>query len=120
VTVSARDERAHYADPYRWIPDASLFAGSNLSLSLAAAATNHAARRARFNEAELVRERREAADVDESGSGVARLNPPPRTAAKNPPETSDSEPDVPIVRDPVLARALDLLKGLAVVRQYHS
>ena len=27
------------------------------------------------------------------------------------------EPEIPVVSDPALARALDLLKGLAVVRQ---
>jgi hypothetical protein len=32
--------------------------------------------------------------------------------AKRPPE-----PQVPVVSDPALARALDLLKGLAVVRE---
>jgi hypothetical protein len=29
----------------------------------------------------------------------------------------ERKPEVPVVNDPVLARALDVLKGLAVVRQ---
>jgi hypothetical protein len=29
----------------------------------------------------------------------------------------ETKPETPIVSDPVLARALDLLKGLAIVRQ---
>ena len=32
---------------------------------------------------------------------------------------TESEPEQPVVHDPALARALDLLKGLAVVRQSH-
>jgi hypothetical protein len=32
----------------------------------------------------------------------------------------ESEPEQPMVQDPALARALDVLKGLAVVRQTHS
>jgi len=51
------------------------------------------ARRTRFNEAELVRERREGTPLD------ADLSPP-----------REAEPDKPVVRDPSLARALDVLK----------
>jgi hypothetical protein len=40
---------------------------------------------------------------------------PDEQTAKRPPE-----PQVPVVSDPALARALDLLKGLAVVRQNNS
>ena len=64
--------------------------------------TNRPARRPRFNEADLVRERRE-------GISEADL-----TALR------DREPEKPIVHDPALARALDLLKGLALVRQSRS
>ena len=31
-----------------------------------------------------------------------------------------TEPDKPVVRDPALARALDLLKGLAIVGQFRT
>jgi hypothetical protein len=58
----------------------------------------------RLNEAELVREHREG------GSRVTNAAPRLR----------DEEPQTPVVSDPVLARALDLLKGLAVVRQSRS
>jgi hypothetical protein len=60
-------------------------------------------RRPRYNEAQLVRERREGLSPD------AEL-PPQRNL----------EPEKPLVRDPVLARALDLLKALALVRQARS
>jgi hypothetical protein len=31
-----------------------------------------------------------------------------------------AEPQKPVIRDPVLARAVDLIKGLAIVRESHS
>jgi hypothetical protein len=55
-----------------------------------------------MNEAELVREHREGLD---RFPGIDSASMPP------------AEPARPVVTDPVLARALDLLKGLAVVRQ---
>jgi C-terminal processing protease CtpA/Prc len=58
----------------------------------------------RFNEAELVREQREGADLEAEfgGGGPAPV-----------------ESNIRIVRDPVLSRALDLLKGLAVIQKPH-
>jgi hypothetical protein len=99
VDVSAEDERAYYADPFKAPGRGELSAGWGLSLTNAAGGTNRPMRRPRFNEAELVRERRE-------GLSEADL-----TGAR------DREADKPMVYDPTLARALDLLKGLAVVRQ---
>lgn len=100
VDVNPEDEKAYFGDAFKLPPRAELFAGAGLSSTNPAAATNRAARRARFNEAELVRERREGASV-EPDSGVSR----------------EREPETPVVHDPALARALDLLKGLAVVHQ---
>jgi hypothetical protein len=54
-------------------------------------------------EADLVREKIKDGDQDENSA-------PPHAA----------EPQKPFIRDPVLARAVDLIKGLAVVRQSHS
>jgi hypothetical protein len=67
-----------------------------------AGTTNRNVRRPRFNEAELVRERREGATLDADDT------------------EREAEPEKPVVHDPVLARALDLLKGLAVVRRSTS
>ncbi len=99
VEVSAEEERAYYADPFKSPGRGEVSAGTALSLTNAAGVTNRPMRRPRFNEAELVRERRE-------GLSEADL-----TGAR------EREPDRPVVQDPALARALDLLKGLAVVRQ---
>jgi C-terminal processing protease CtpA/Prc len=102
VEVTADDERAYYADAFRAAIRADLSAGGGLTLTNASGGTNRAVRRLRFNEAELVRERRE-------GISEADMTAP-----------REREPDKPLVNDPALARALDLLKGLALVRQTHS
>jgi len=99
VDVAAADERAYYADAFKEFPRSGsipLAANSN-----SASGTNRV-KRPRFNEAELVRERRDGSfpDADQnSGPG---------------------ETEKPVVRDPVLSRALDFLKGLSVIRQSRS
>jgi hypothetical protein len=98
VTVEGSEERAYYEDPFRVAARPGL-AAAGLSSTNLAGVTNRVARRTRYNEADLVRDRRE-------GSGLEDL--PPRR---------EPEPEAPVVHDPALARALDLLKGLAVVRQ---
>ena len=55
----------------------------------------------RINEADLVRLQKEGIEPEPGGSKPRR--------------TADS--DQQVLRDPALARAIDLLKGLAVVRQ---
>jgi hypothetical protein len=55
------------------------------------------------SEADLVRAKIKDGDEDE-------VSPPPLHAA---------EPQRPVIRDPVLARAVDLIKGLAIVRKVH-
>jgi hypothetical protein len=105
VEVAKADERAYYADAFIVLPKPSFAANANLSLTNSVNGTNRPPRRARFNEAELVRERREGLGTDsETASAASR----------------ESDFDKPVVHDPVLARALDLLKGLAVVRQSRS
>jgi hypothetical protein len=88
VSVNPETERLFYADAFSSAPIVDL--GGTNSLS----STNRS-RRFRISEADLVRERREGFDPDTLGS---------------------NEPEKPVVRDPALARALDVLKGLAVVR----
>lgn len=70
--------------------------------------------RRRVNEAELVRAQKAGKNLDTLGE----TNPPangtakPKTASAASP--ADAQP--PAVRDPVLGRALDLLKGLSLIR----
>jgi hypothetical protein len=98
VDVSTEDERAYYGDAYKVAERTNLLAGAGGSAS----GTNRVARRPRFNEAELVRERRE---------GVSEAD---LTALRG------RETEKPMLQDPALARALDLLRGLALVRQGRS
>jgi C-terminal processing protease CtpA/Prc len=102
VQVSPQDERAYYTDPFKKIASLSQQAAASLSTTNQSQTTNRAARRRFPNEADLVRERREGLTLDTD------------VTAEN------AEPERPVVQDPALARALDLLKGLAVVRQSRS
>jgi hypothetical protein len=102
VEVTAADERTFYVDAYKVLSRTDLLAGDSPVLTNSVSGTNRVARRPRFNEAELVRERRE---------GISEAD---MTALR------ERDPEKPQVNDPALARALDLLKGLAVVRQSHS
>jgi len=102
VEVSPEDERAYYVDAFKMADRTNLQASAAGSTTGLGNGTNRLARRPRFNEAELVRERRE---------GVSEADV---TAMRG------REPDQPMVQDPTLARALDLLRGLALVRQPRS
>jgi len=99
VTVSVESERAFYADAFLEKTKTNQLAGASTNR---VGATNGSGDRVLFNEAELVREHKAGENPDEE-------------TAKRPPE-----PHVPVVSDPALARALDLLKGLAVVRESRS
>jgi len=101
VEVTARDERAYYADAFKEVARTNMASETGLLLTNQASGINRTNRRARFNEAELVRERRDGFDPDAAAG-------------------QDTELEKPVVQDPVLARALDVLKGLAVIRQMRS
>lgn len=101
VTVSGGDERAFYADAFLVVTNTNEPASSSNTV---ASETNESIERVPFNEAELVREHKAGENPDDEDSTIKRA----------------PEPKVPIVSDPALARALDLLKGLAVVRQSRS
>lgn len=102
VTVNVQDERAYYADAFVVLPKTNFLGSVGLSLTNQPDGTNRVSRRTRLNEAELVRERREGLRDGES------------TATRAP------QPERPVIHDPALARALDLLKGLAVMQQSRS
>ena len=102
VDVSPEDERDYYADAFKAMEKTNLLASAGGSTNGPGNGTNHVARRPRFNEAELVRERREGVSEADMTSLRGR------------------EPETPMVQDPALARALDLLRGLALVRASRS
>jgi len=89
VAVTLEQEKLLAMEPF----------GSGLGTTVSTnAATNRQARSRRPTEADLVRERRES--TNQSGATPGR----------------EILPDKPVIVDPVLARAVDLLKGLAVIR----
>ena len=101
VPVSLPDEKVYLEDPYKILRKTELTKASETETNVAgSSATNRNHRR--FNEAELVRQQREGTDLE-----------PTETDGK--PRKED--PDKPVLADPALVRALDLLKGLAVVQQ---
>lgn len=105
VPVSPEDETAHYADSFRPafkpVPATAARLGeTNRTASLSG--TNRGSRR--LNEAELVRRQKEGGlNIDDEGDGAVR--------------SREVEDDRTTVTDPALVRALDLLKGLAVVQK---
>jgi hypothetical protein len=103
VEVSSDDERAYYADAFKTVPRGNLLASQTVSLTNAPGGITRTNRRIRINEADLVRERREGL-TPEADLSLSR----------------DVEAEGPMVHDPTLARALDVLKGLAIVRRAHS
>jgi hypothetical protein len=98
VEVNPAEERASYNDDFKGAPAANLAAAAHVAAAGQPAGTNRL-RRPKFNEAELVRERKEGFTGDLESAA------PDSSTEDNPP-----------VRDPALARALDVLKGLAIVR----
>lgn len=92
VEVPLAEERKFMENPYL---EPAARPGT---LAMSSSNPTNTARRPR-NEAQLVREKREGTIPDEEDATPRRL-----------------EPEKPLVTDPVLARGLDLLKGLSVVR----
>jgi len=100
VDVPAEQEKTHYADPFKQLAAAPRAEGA---AALGAAARTNRALRPRLNEAELVRRQREQQTLDE----------PPLTALTAP--RLDSTHQEKTLQDAALVRALDLLKGIALV-----
>ena len=98
VDVSAEDERAYFLDAFKAMPKAG--AGGTSSTNVASLSVTNKAPRRRLNEAELVRMLRDGENPDDETAKPGHA----AEAAK------------PIITDPALARAIDLLKALAVVR----
>jgi hypothetical protein len=94
INTTLEDERAYLQDPFKILhPPVVLKTDS---------AAKEVLEQPRVNEVELIREHNSGEDRNEAPVRVASDVPEPEPA--------------PVVADPVLARALDLLKGLAVVQ----
>lgn len=102
VDVNPDDERAYFMDAYKALPRTS--AGGTSSTNIASLSVTNRAPRRRINEAELVRMLREGENPEEEVAKASRAVEPPK----------------PVITDPALSRAIDLLKALAVVRHTRS
>jgi peptidase S41-like protein len=102
VDVASEDELAYYGDAYKSLARSNRLAGISTGLTNEASLSLTNRRPRRINEAELVRMQREGESLDFSTNSAQR----------------DPAFGPPTVQDPVLSRALDLLKGLAVVQQF--
>ena len=101
VEVSPEDERAYFEDAYKLLRKPNLVANSPTNQTLISA-TNRLLRH-RTTEAELVRLHRDGQLPDPDAP---------------PPKTRESDTPSHLITDPALARAIDLLKGMAVVQQF--
>jgi hypothetical protein len=96
IAVSFEDEKAYFEDPYKVLSKPFAQAARAGTNDLVSSQSTNRPRR-RLNEAELVRMQREGLDFE--------LDPLPSSS----PQTSS-----PVVTDPAVSRALDLLKGLSL------
>ena len=102
VDVGPDEELAHLEDAYKPLSKGPAGAGSQV---MSASSTTNRTPRPRVNEAVLVRMLRDGGNPDTETNSVAPREP---------------ESVKQVIQDPALARALDLLKGLAVVQQFRS
>ena len=103
VEVNPEDEAVWFEDSFKVLSKPVVRASAAGTNELTNLSTNRSARR-RLNEAELVRLLREGLNPETEAGSAAR----------------EVERAKGLVSDPVLARALDLLKGLTVVQQFRS
>jgi hypothetical protein len=101
VNVKPEDEKAYYANPFK---DQSASAGTDGGDS-SADATNHTSH-LHLTEADLIRERKEHPGEELPYDEAVLLG-----------EDNSAQINALAVRDPVLARALDLVKGISALRQ---
>ena len=97
VNVRPEVERGYLADPFITINAAPSSPGATNQI------VSSIRVRKKLTEADLVKAKQEGRSIEAALNGAT--NPP--AAVAEPPK---------VVRDPVLARALDLLKGLSVIR----
>jgi hypothetical protein len=113
VSVKAEDEKAYFADPFKELPvAANLIAAFGGTPVTTANGTNRTARASHITEADLIRERKERPGME--------LEYDPPAAKSGGGSSADQEDEKPVIHDPVLGRALDLLKAISVIRQPHT
>jgi hypothetical protein len=127
VTVSPENERAFYADAFAVLPEATPSDGTIPAPANQTNPPSAALRRGRMNEAELVRQHKQGSPQNGGPGTPVRMSEAElvrqhkegldSNGDDDAPSATPVEPAGPVVNDPALARALDLLKGLSVLRQ---
>ncbi|HUR46152.1 MAG TPA: S41 family peptidase [Candidatus Saccharimonadales bacterium] len=102
IEIPAEEEKVYFTDAFKVLPKTNQVVAAS-STSGKTSTTNRPPRH-RMNEAELVRMTREGQNPDAEVASASR----------------DAEPPRLLIHDPALARAIDLLKGLAVVQRPRS
>jgi hypothetical protein len=97
VQISEAEERSFLDDPYRMVARSANSGRPHGTLSSSLSSTNRFGRR-RINEADLVRMQREGISIERDPEAIIR------------------DMSKPVIQDPALGRALDFLKGMAVVK----
>ncbi len=117
VTVNADDERAFWQNPY-----GTLAQGTNTARG---ASNSFLPFVDRITEADLVRQKQKDGKLNNLPAAAGPVKVPARKSNDNNGDEYDSAstraapPPKPVLRDPVLVRAVDLVKGLAVMRESH-
>ncbi len=107
--LDAQIERAFYDDPYRdALPPVSVIPSLLGNNSGGNTATARTPKSRPLNEAELMRERKERPGVDVDDLPLRQ------------PAAKEGESEKPFVRDPVLGRALDLIKGMSSIQRHST
>jgi len=108
VSVKPEDEKAYFADPFKELPVAANLIAAFGGTPITANGTNRTSRASHITEADLIRERKERPGME------LEYDPP---ASKSGSASPDQDDEKPVIHDPVLGRALDLLKAISVIRQ---
>ena len=106
VAESPADEKRFYENPYA--------APATNAIAALAGTNNFLLWVDHTSEADLVRAKVKDGNEDE---GPVPVDSNSRVSSPTPPIAT--EPQKPVIHDPVLARAVDLIKGLAVMREAH-
>ncbi len=120
ATITAGDERVFFDNPYQTV------ATGNTNSS--PAGTNFLPYVDHTSEADLVRQRQKdgktigtseihTRDMDLPGPGSIRSPNGDNAGDEDSTPSRAAGPQKPVIRDPILARAVDLIKGLAIIRE---
>ena len=104
VPVRPEDEKIYFEDPFRELPSSASLIAAFGGTPAPGNGTNRTSRTTRTTEADLIRERKERPGMDLEYAT---------------PET-DANDEKPMIHDPVLGRALDLIKAISVLKQNHT